>query len=225
MTRLSIIVPLLNERNLIAELAEQLQPWLGRDDCEAILVDGGSGDGTAELARDAGLGVLVSPKDRALQMNCGAAAARGEILLFLHGDTQLPANALELIESALVEKYCWGRFDVRIDGHSFWFPVIATLVNWRSHLSGIATGDQGIFVRRRVFEQLGGFPAQPLMEDIELSKRLLKISRPACIGVPVLTSGRRWQSRGVLRTILLMWRLRFAYWRGVPVEILARRYE
>ncbi|MGL6162307.1 TIGR04283 family arsenosugar biosynthesis glycosyltransferase [Microbulbifer sp.] len=225
MRRLSIIVPLLNERNLIAELAKQLQPWQQRHDCEVILVDGGSGDGTAQLARDAGLRVLVSPRGRARQMNCGAASARGEILLFLHGDTQLPVNALELIEDALAEKYRWGRFDVRIAGRSFWFPLIATLINWRSRLSGIATGDQAIFVHRREFEQLGGFPEQPLMEDIELSRRLLKISRPACIGVPVSTSGRRWQSRGVLRTVLLMWRLRFAYWRGVPAETLARRYE
>jgi rSAM/selenodomain-associated transferase 2 len=223
--KLTIIVPLFNESALISQLAEQLRHWQTRADCELILVDGGSSDGTAELALAAGFNVLLADKGRARQMNSGAAAARGEILLFLHADTQLPENALTLIERALTANRCWGRFDLRIAGRSRWFPLIAGLINLRSRITGIATGDQAIFVRRQVFEQLGGFPEQPLMEDIELSKRLLSLTRPACIRAKVCTSGRRWQVRGIWSTIFLMWRLRFAYWCGVSADSLARRYD
>ncbi|WKT61655.1 TIGR04283 family arsenosugar biosynthesis glycosyltransferase [Microbulbifer thermotolerans] len=223
--RFSIVVPLLNEREQLPQLIEHLRSLLARDNCEVIFVDGGSDDGSVEFLSAAGLTVIAAQRGRARQMNAGAAAAGGDCLLFLHADTRLPENALENIERALLRGKCWGRFDVRISGNSIWFPLIATLINWRSRISGIATGDQGIFVRRDLFEELGGFADQPLMEDIALSGRLLELARPACIRARVTTSGRRWQKYGVLRTVLLMWRLRFDYWRGVSAEQLARRYD
>ncbi|MCX2781422.1 TIGR04283 family arsenosugar biosynthesis glycosyltransferase [Microbulbifer thermotolerans] len=223
--RFSIVVPLLNEREQLPQLIEHLRSLLARDNCEVIFVDGGSDDGSAEFLSTAGLTVIAAQRGRARQMNAGAEAASGDCLLFLHADTRLPENALENIERALLRGNCWGRFDVRISGNSIWFPLIATLINWRSRISGIATGDQAIFVRRDLFEELGGFADQPLMEDIALSGRLLELARPACIRARVTTSGRRWQKYGVLRTVLLMWRLRFDYWRGVSAEQLARRYD
>lgn len=223
--RISIVVPLLNERTQLPRLFDHLKPLRDSGDCEIILVDGGSDDGSAELAADAGFSLLHSRRGRATQMNAGASAASGDVLLFLHADTSLPAGAAEEVAAALAQGRQWGRFDLRIGGDSIWFPLIATLINWRSRLTGIATGDQAIFVWRHLFEQVGGFPAQPLMEDIELSRRLREISRPVCIRARAVTSGRRWHRYGVLRTVLLMWRLRFAYWRGVPAKVLAQRYE
>jgi rSAM/selenodomain-associated transferase 2 len=158
-------------------------------------------------------------------MNAGARAASGELLLFLHADTALPPEADTLVAQALADgQRVWGRFDVRIDGHHGLLPVIATLMNLRSRWTGIATGDQCLFMTRAAFAAVGGFAEQPLMEDIALSARLLKLSRPACLRARVLTSGRRWETRGVWRTVLLMWRLRWAYWRGVAPERLAEWY-
>ncbi len=198
---------------------------LERQGCEVLIVDGGSDDGGAERATQAGFRVLSSPKGRARQMNQGAAHATGDVLLFLHADTELPDGAPVSIRRALQRSGApWGRFDVVIDGTHPMLRVVAKLMNLRSRWTGIATGDQAIFVTRAAFDVVGGFPDQPLMEDIELSRRLLQRARPACIGDPVLTSGRRWESRGVWRTVLLMWRLRWAYWRGAPAEQLAQRY-
>ncbi|BBM02374.1 TIGR04283 family arsenosugar biosynthesis glycosyltransferase [Microbulbifer sp. GL-2] len=221
----SVVVPLLNEREQLPELIVQLKELKAFSSCEIILVDGGSTDGSVEIANAEGLQVISSPCGRATQMNTGANFACGNWLLFLHADTRLPHGALNAIASAIAQGAEWGRFNIRIDGGNFWFPLISTMINWRSRLSGIATGDQAIFVRRTLFERLGGFARQPLMEDVELSRQLLKIARPHCLQQKVTTSGRRWQKFGVLRTVLLMWRLRFDYWRGVPVESLARRYE
>ncbi len=191
---------------------------------ELIVVDGGSRDETVALCRAAGCQVLTGPRGRARQMNAGAAGAQGDVLLFLHADTQLPAQADELIDRALRRGALWGRFDVRIQGRSPMLPLIAALMNLRSRGSGIATGDQAMFVRRDLFRRLGGFADQPLMEDIELSRRLRALGRPACLRQPVCTSGRRWDTHGVWRTIWLMWRLRWRYWRGVSPELLAREY-
>jgi rSAM/selenodomain-associated transferase 2 len=222
--RLSIVMPALNESARIAESLQALAP-LRRRGVEVIVVDGGSSDGTAALAEPWADRVLSSPRGRARQMNAGAAQARADALLFLHADTALPDAALHAIESALVDPHThWGRFDVRIDGRPRLLRLVAWLMNLRSRRSGIATGDQAIFVRRSAFQRVGGFPDQPLMEDIELSRRLRRWSPPACLRVRVTTSGRRWEQRGVWRTIALMWRLRWMYARGASPERLAELY-
>ena len=219
---LAIVVPMLDEAATLPALLVHLAGWRARG-CEVVLVDGGSRDDSVAMARAAGLRVVVAERGRARQMNAGAQACGGAILLFLHADTRLPEAADAMVCAALAVQ-AWGRFDVRIDGRPLMLRVVAALMNLRSRLSGIATGDQAIFVRRDVFEAVGGFPDQPLMEDIELSCRLLRVSRPACLRARVRTSGRRWEQRGVWRTIALMWRLRWAYWRGVPAERLAEAY-
>ena len=219
---LSIIVPVLNEARQIVWRLRALAA-LRAAGAELIVVDGGSSDDTVMLATTHCDHVIAAPLGRAAQMNAGAAHARGAALLFLHADTRLPADADRLIVSALAT-HPWGRFDVRLTGAHPMMPVIATAMNWRSRLSGIATGDQAMFVRRSVFEQLGGFAALPLMEDIELSRRLLRVGRPACLAARVISSGRRWRQHGVWRTIWLMWRLRLAYFFGADPHRLARAY-
>jgi len=169
--------------------------------------------------------VVDAERGRARQMNAGAAAADGEVLLFLHADTQLPADADVAVRAALADgRRAWGRFDVRIAGRAPMLRVVAGLMNLRSRLTGIATGDQAMFVRRQLFQRVGGFPDQPLMEDIELSRRLRALAPPCCLRQRVVTSGRRWETRGVWRTIFLMWRLRWRYWRGESPQALAEAY-
>jgi rSAM/selenodomain-associated transferase 2 len=220
--KLSIILPALNEASDIVATLTALQP-LRAAGHELIVVDGGSVDATALLASVDADQVINSARGRARQMNAGAAAASGDGLLFLHADTRLPAQADSLIQKALQDRL-WGRFDVKISGRPALLRVVAGMMNRRSRLTGIATGDQAMFMTRAAFDAAGGFPDQPLMEDIELSKRLKRLGPPACLRQQVVTSGRRWERYGVWRTILLMWRLRFDYWRGVPVERLAARY-
>jgi rSAM/selenodomain-associated transferase 2 len=169
--------------------------------------------------------VVSGPRGRARQMNAGAAAASGRVLLFLHVDTRLPEGALRAVETVLDADRVWGRFDVRLDGSHLLFPLIAALMNLRSRLTGIATGDQAIFVRREAFATVGGFPEIELMEDIALSRALKRCSRPVCLDHRVRTSTRRWTRDGVLRTIVLMWRLRLAYFLGADPTLLARRYQ
>ncbi|TAJ79687.1 MAG: glycosyltransferase [Sphingobium sp.] len=219
----SIIVPMLNEIEQLPDLLEQLRFWQDRG-CEVIIVDGGSQDGSAAATTHAGFRVIEAEPGRGRQMNAGARAACGEALLFLHADTRLPDDADRTVTHALTQGHMWGRFDLRIEGRTLMLKVVSAMVNLRSRLSGVATGDQAIFVRRSIFEALGGFVEQPLMEDIELSGRLKALAPPACLSARVTTSGRRWEARGVWRTIFLMWRLRLAYWRGVPPEVLAREY-
>jgi len=222
--KLSIVIPMLNEAAQLPELCAHLLP-LQRAGCEIVFADGGSTDGSATLAEAAGFIVVSAARGRARQMNAGAARSTGEVLLFLHADTRLPHGAAQHVVQALADgTHCWGRFDVCITGRTFMLRVIAQLMNWRSRLSGIATGDQAMFVRRDAFGRVQGFPDQPLMEDIELSRRLKRISPPACIAHCVSTSGRRWETRGVWRTIFLMWRLRWAYWRGADANTLAGLY-
>jgi rSAM/selenodomain-associated transferase 2 len=221
--RYSIVMPALDEAAGIAATLRALAPWRAAGD-QLIVVDGGSLDDTAALARPLADAVLAGPRGRARQMNAGAAAAQGEWLLFLHADTRLPDGARAALEAAARAGARWGRFDVRIVGASPWFPLIAALMNLRSRLTGIATGDQAIFVQRSLFMQLGGYADQPLMEDIELCRRLRRLARPACLRERVATSGRRWESRGVWRTVWLMWTLRWRYWRGAAPEDLARAY-
>ena len=222
--QLSIIVPILNESEQLPDLLEHLSLWK-QVGCDVILVDGGSVDQSYELAEAQGFKVLRSERGRALQMNTGAAEACGDCLLFLHADTRLPKHADQLILRTMQETSAdWGRFNVCITGRSFMFKVIAWFMNHRSCLSSIVTGDQGIFIRKQLFEKVGGFPVQPLMEDIEFSKRLKKIVKPAALKEKVTTSGRRWEQRGIWSTIYLMWCLRFAYWRGADVDELAAQY-
>jgi rSAM/selenodomain-associated transferase 2 len=221
--KLSIVMPALNEAASIESVLTALQPLRERGH-EVIVVDGGSSDHTAALATPWADAVLDAARGRATQMNAGAAAARHAVLLFLHADTRLPPQADALIQRAVDAGRVWGRFDVRIEGRAPMLRVVAALMNLRSRLSGIATGDQAIFVTRAAFENVGGFPLQPLMEDIELSRRLKRLGRPACLRERVRTSGRRWEQRGVWRTIFMMWRLRWRYWRGESAARLAEAY-
>jgi rSAM/selenodomain-associated transferase 2 len=220
---LSIVLPVLNEAGGMAATLVSLAPLRQRG-VEVIVVDGGSEDATAALARPHADAVVAAARGRARQMNAGAAAARGVVLLFQHADTQLPPEADRLVATAIEAGALWGRFDVNIVGRHPVLRVVATLMNTRSRWTGIATGDQALFVRRDVFERVGGFPDQPLMEDIELSKRLRRLAPPACLRERVATSGRRWETRGVWATIFLMWRLRWRYWRGESAHSLAEAY-
>jgi rSAM/selenodomain-associated transferase 2 len=218
---ISVVVPALDEEEEIAAtLASAADPAV----LEVIVVDGGSRDATAEIARRLGHRVLTGPRGRALQMNAGAAVARGDVLLFLHADTRLPAGFGAAIEGAVARGAVAGRFDVVLRGRHPWLRVVAALMNARSRATRIATGDQAIFVRRDAFDAMGGFAAIPLMEDIELSRRLRAVGPYAALRARVSTSARRWEENGVARTVLLMWRLRFAYFCGVPAERLAQRY-
>ncbi len=222
--RLSIIMPVLNEAPTLARAlgAAQVHRQAG---AELIVVDGGSDDATLALCAGHADRLLQAPRGRASQMNLGARQARAATLLFLHADTVLPERAVDIVAAQLAGgHHRWGRFDVSIVGRSGMLAVIAACMNLRSRLTGMATGDQAIFVERELFDAVGGFPAQPLMEDIELSRRLLRTGRPACVDAKAVTSGRRWDQRGVWRTILLMWRLRLLYWLGVPAERLAGAY-
>lgn len=224
--RLSIIIPMLDEAGAIEPTLRVLAPMRARG-VEVIVADGGSSDGSAGFAASLADTVIDAPPGRALQMNAGAAASRGEVLLFLHADTVLPPDADALILQALgmaAPGRAWGRFDVHLQGRSRMLPVIAAMMNLRSRVTGIATGDQAMFVRREDFFAVGAFPAQMLMEDIELSRRLKARSAPACLSQRVSTSGRRWDSNGVWRTIFLMWRLRLRYWCGAGADTLARQY-
>ena len=224
MSRLSIIIPTLDEAAGIVATLEALRAFRQRG-AEVIVVDGGSGDATVERACPLADRVLAAPRGRAAQMNVGAAAASGDVLLFLHADTTLPADADGLLRYGLADTgRVWGRFDIAIDGKNPLLKLVAGLMNWRSQITGIATGDQAIFVKRDTFAAAGGFPDIALMEDVALSKRLKRIGRPLCLAARVHTSGRRWTKRGVIRTILLMWRLRLAYWLGAEPAALARRY-
>ena len=219
---LSIVVPVLNEAAEIETTLQALAPLRTRG-CEVIVVDGGSADDTLALAKSLADRTIAAPRGRASQMNAGGATAKGDVLLFLHADTRLPENADALVIDALSRsRRAWGRFDVRFTKGAL--PLIAWTMNVRSRLTGIATGDQAMFATRKAFESVGGFPEIALMEDIALSARLKRISRSACVSARVTTSPRRWQKHGTIRTILLMWRLRFAYFFGAPPEALARAY-
>ncbi len=220
---ISIIVPTLNEAGGIEAALARLRS--GGRDVELIVVDGGSEDETARIAGGFADHVIVSERGRARQMNTGAENARGEVLLFLHADTALPDDAPRLIALGLeATGRAWGRFDVSIAGSSPLLAAVSWLMNARSRLTGIATGDQAIFARRAAFAAVGGFPDIPLMEDVEISRRLKALSPPLCIRSRAITSARRWERDGVLRTIVLMWRLRLAYAMGVDPGRLARRY-
>ena len=221
--RLSVIVPALDEEHAIGTTLARVRRASVH---EVIVVDGGSRDRTLAVATPAADRVLRAPAGRAVQMNAGAAAASGDALLFLHADTLLPLGFDRAIAEALADPaIVGGRFDVHLEGASFWLPLVATGMNWRSRWSGIATGDQAIFVRRAVFESLGGYPAVPLFEDVRFTAALKRRGRMACLRARVVTSARRWERRGALRTIGLMWGLRLAHALGASPERLRRLYD
>jgi rSAM/selenodomain-associated transferase 2 len=224
-TKISIIIPVLNEAEGITQTLSALQPFRAKGH-EVIVVDGGSDDATAPLSRPLSDRVIRSSRGRSRQMNAGAGVARGDVFLFLHADTQLPDGADALITERLErDRKDWGHFDVTLSGNHPLLPLIGCLMNWRTRLTGIATGDQATFVRRDLFEKAGGFPEIELMEDIALSKILKRHSSPLSLKDSVKTSSRRWEKNGILRTVFLMWCLRLFYFCGLSPERLARIYE
>ncbi len=220
---LSIIIPTLNESEHIEKTLKLLQPI--RQWSEIIVVDANSEDSTQDLALPLADLVIQSKKGRSIQMNTGANHANGEYLLFLHADTLMPTVAQSALFCSLQQKPVWGRFDVVLSGKTVMLRIIGILMNWRSRLTGIATGDQGIFIQQSQFEKIGQFQTIPLMEDIAFSRTICKISHPTCISQPLITSSRRWESAGNLKTILLMWRLRLLYFFGTDPDKLARIYQ
>lgn len=221
--RISIIVPALNEAGQIAATLEPLRRYQDKGH-EVIVIDGGSDDDTRAVAERHADRVLQAETGRAAQMNHGIEAAQGDVLLFLHADTRLPGDSIEKIIDAVEEGCYWGRFNVRLSGDRFVFRIIERMMNLRSCITGVATGDQAIFVSRESVEIIGGYPALPLMEDVAFSKRLRSLAWPACISSKVVTSSRRWEDNGVLRTLLLMWRLRLLFFMGVSTDSLAKQY-
>ena len=221
--RLSIVIPALEEESALPLLLGDLQPLRERG-AEIIVADGGSNDGTVAAARALADIVLAAPRGRALQLNAGAARARGELLLFLHADSRVPPPGVAAIAALADAAPRWGFFRVRLRGASRWLGVVARCMAWRSRLSGIATGDQGLFVPRALFAAVGGYPAQPLMEDIEICLRLRRHGAPLAHPAFIESSGRRWDRDGALATILLMWRLRLCYCLGADPAALHEAY-
>jgi len=221
---LSVIIPCLNEAEGIVDTLTALAPLRARG-AEVVVADGGSEDNTVTLAEPLADQVVSASRGRAQQMNVGAAKAHGDILLFLHADCRLPARADGLITDGLIcAQKTWGRFDVDLHGSSSLLRLVGALMNWRSRLTGVSTGDQGLFVTRSLFEAAGKFPLIPLMEDVALTKQLKRYGRPLNLRHRMRVSARRWEKHGVLRTVLLMWRLRLQYWLGANPGKLARHY-
>jgi rSAM/selenodomain-associated transferase 2 len=225
--RLAVIIPVLNEAATIDATLARLAPLRERG-VALIVADGGSNDGTPARAALRADRVVSSPRGRALQMNAGAraeSASGADVLLFLHADTQLPEEADRIVLRELANSgRCWGRFDVTLDGEGWPLRLVESLMNWRSRLTGIATGDQAIFVERSAFIALDGFAALALMEDIDFCRRAKRLSAPLSLRQRVVTSARRWQQHGVWRTVLLMWWLRLAFFFGADPQRLAQRY-
>ena len=221
---ISIIIPCLNEAEVITGCLTDLVSLRTRG-CEVVVVDGGSSDATVARAQPLADQVITATRGRAMQMNAGAAQARGDILLFLHADCRLPANADALITDGLNRaRKTWGRFDVELTGSHPLLKIVALLINWRSRLTRVSTGDQGLFVTRTLYEAVGQFPRIALMEDVALTKALKRYGEPLALKHRMQVSGRRWEKHGVVRTMVLMWRLRLQYWLGADPGKLARSY-
>lgn len=223
MPQISVIIPTLNEGGHIAETLKDLSP-VRTAGHEVIVVDGGSSDDTLKKAKDYADLVIAGPGGRARQMNAGADKAHGDVLWFLHADTRVPDEAFHQLLAAIDAGNQWGRFNVRLSGSNIMFRLIERMMNLRSCLTGIATGDQGIFVQRSLFDSLGAYPDIGLMEDVALSASLKKNARPVCLRATLITSSRKWEQHGIVKTILLMWRLRLAYALGADPDELAKRY-
>ena len=229
---LSVIIPIYNEALQIETMALNWHILNQLPGVELIFVDGGSHDASVELIKEHGFAVITAPRGRAHQMNAGAANASGELLWFIHCDSwpvdmQRAVDRLKNLSNASSPNnpFVWGRFDVVFDSSKFIFKTIALCMNWRSRITGVATGDQGLFISKLLWNHVQGFADLQIMEDVEISKRLKIVTKPQCLFEKMQTSSRRWQSYGVFKTILLMWKLRFAYWRGVPAEKLAQEYK
>ncbi len=222
--KLSVVIPALDEAPSLARLLPDLDRAC--PGAEVLVVDGGSRDGTARVvAEQPGVRLVPRARGRARQMNAGARAATGDVLLFLHADTRLPDGAATAIEAALADlAVVGGRFDVRFDSRRRTMKMVAWFMNARSRATSICTGDQAIFARRAVFEAVDGYPDIPLMEDIELSRRLKGKGRLAALPARVTTSARKWEREGPLRTIGLMWALRLLHFAGVAPARLHRWY-
>jgi len=223
MNYISFIIPIFNEAKQVDFIVAQWQFLLGLGH-EVILVDGGSSDGTVELLVKREIIVVESKKGRARQMNAGAEKASYDLFCFLHADTQLDERCAQALADNTPTPMLWGRFKLKFSGSSNWFLLIAKMMEWRSQFSSIITGDQCLFVSRKLFKNLNGFADIDLMEDIEISKRLKRVSKPVFLNATVVTSSRRWQRRGIVRTILLMWSLRLAYYCKVSPSRLAKWY-
>ena len=220
--KISIIIPVINEERNLSATLKSLQLFRSQGH-EIIVVDGGSVDNSVSIAQDNADTVIVSQPGRAIQMNNGASVATGDVFLFLHADTFLPVEAEALITKVAGDSF-WGYFDIRLSGNNIVFRLIEWLINHRSRLSSIATGDQAIFVTRNIFHNVGAYPEIKLMEDIEISRLLKRIVTPIRLRAPVLTSSRRWEEKGITSTVLLMWRLRLLYFFGVSPDKLSRMY-
>jgi rSAM/selenodomain-associated transferase 2 len=224
MIQLSIIIPVLNESLTIAAYLQKLKLITQTLSAEIIVVDGGSHDDTFHLSIAYADKVIRSPKGRAAQMNTGAEQASGDILCFLHADTQLPDKAFSWINDSIAPEYHWGFYKVKLSGQLFIFRIIEKMMNLRSQLTRVATGDQCFFVTRALFNSSHGFAKLALMEDVEICKRLRKKYKPSVIDVTVITSSRRWEEQGIFKTIVLMWYLRGAYFLGVSPNFLVKQY-
>jgi rSAM/selenodomain-associated transferase 2 len=220
--RISVIMPTLNEEKSIAAILAALMALRPH---EAIVVDGGSRDKTAQMGERAGAQVIISECGRARQMNRGVREANGDVLLFLHADTRLPVTAWADIGNALSDRrYVGGRFDIDLEGDHPMLKIIAAMISYRSRLTKVSTGDQALFVRREIFREMGGFPDIDLMEDIAFCRALKRIGRIACLRSKVISSARRWEMNGVWRTVSKMWILKLLYFVGVSPGTLKRFY-
>lgn len=225
MTGLSVavVIPVLNEGKVLMQSVAQFKSLAEEDDL--IFCDGGSEDETCDFLQQHGLNYCQSSRGRALQMNAGAASSKSDVLLFIHADTMISTSDIAMVKKAMLDiSVVGGRFDVRLSGKAFAFRIIEFMINLRSRMTGVSTGDQCQFVRRSVFEKMGGFPEQALMEDIEFSKQLKRYGKVASLKNKVSTSSRRWEKHGIVKTVMLMWKLRFLYWLGIPAEKLAGIY-
>ena len=223
MTKISIIIPVYNEAESIEGFLQGLQVFRQYGH-EIVLIDGKSEDDTASLARPYVDRMISSHRGRAQQLHLGAKMATGQVFLFLHADTQLPELADELILRSLGSGFYWGRFNIRLSGSSFLFRIIEKMMNWRSCMTGIATGDQALYMTKMIYQDVGGFPQIGLMEDIELCTQLSKWTKPDCLKQAVVSSSRRWENNGIVRTVFFMWKLRLQYYFGVSADKLQSKY-